>query len=466
MAQKEPNAFRIVVLGESAALGLPIQEASFSRILEEMLQRQFPQLNFEFLNASTPGINSHVLLAMAREYGAYSPDACIVYAGNNEFTGPFGAATSKTGPLPLPVIRATISARKTALASCLRGLFSGFAPQASPMPSGLHGVSPDGACRDRTHRIFRQNLHDISAAALGSGAALVLCTVPTNERDFPPASSRHRTGLSAPSQQEWERHVHEARSWEAKNEPAQALSAYAKAAEIDSLHADLHYRMACCVLAMGDRARASVEFEKARDLDALPVRADTHINAAIRETAATFTSRGAMLADCLADFREHSVDGIPGNAFFYDHVHLTFEGNHRIASTLLPLVARVIQSKRGLEPVAASPIPPDSREWEEMLGFTPWHDRYAKQLAPALIKSALALFAAQARPATAPLPMAREELQRDIAIVQRYLQRRPFDEAQRAKLAIMERDFDPEKYNPAQSLHRPDVFVFDAETMR
>ena len=90
---KPPNTKRIFILGESAALGDPMPEFSFSRMLEKMLIERFPSNRFEVINVAVTAINSHVILPIARECARHEGDLWIVYMGNNEMVGPFGAGT-------------------------------------------------------------------------------------------------------------------------------------------------------------------------------------------------------------------------------------------------------------------------------------------------------------------------------------------------------------------------------------
>src|ERR1700739_4990208 len=77
---KPLHTYRILVLGESAAMGDPDPAYSFSRYLEVMLRQRFPGTNFEVVNTGMVAINSHVSRIMARDLAEYQPDLYIVYA--------------------------------------------------------------------------------------------------------------------------------------------------------------------------------------------------------------------------------------------------------------------------------------------------------------------------------------------------------------------------------------------------
>jgi hypothetical protein len=58
-----------------------------------LLRERFPGQRFEVVNVAVTAINSHVILPIARECAQHQGDLWIVYMGNNEMVGPFGAAT-------------------------------------------------------------------------------------------------------------------------------------------------------------------------------------------------------------------------------------------------------------------------------------------------------------------------------------------------------------------------------------
>ena len=110
---KPAGVCRILVLGESAALGDPETAFSFSRMLEVLLAQQFPGRRFEVINTGMTAINSHVIRAIAGEAHKLQADYWLVYAGNNEVVGPYGPGTVfGTTTLPLWAIRAQLAARE------------------------------------------------------------------------------------------------------------------------------------------------------------------------------------------------------------------------------------------------------------------------------------------------------------------------------------------------------------------
>ncbi|MEW6159770.1 MAG: hypothetical protein AB1813_20255, partial [Verrucomicrobiota bacterium] len=99
-ARKPPGTIRIFVFGESAAMGDPEPAFGFPRVLQQMLEGQFPDRKFEVVNVSMTAINSHVIRYIARECAQLECDYWVIYMGNNEVTGPFGPGTVLSGKAP------------------------------------------------------------------------------------------------------------------------------------------------------------------------------------------------------------------------------------------------------------------------------------------------------------------------------------------------------------------------------
>src|SRR5258708_30463296 len=91
---KPPDACRIFIFGESAAMGDPQPAFGPGRFLEVLLRNRFPARKFEVINLGITAINSHVILPIARECSQQNGDVWVIYMGNNEMVGPFGAATA------------------------------------------------------------------------------------------------------------------------------------------------------------------------------------------------------------------------------------------------------------------------------------------------------------------------------------------------------------------------------------
>jgi tetratricopeptide (TPR) repeat protein len=340
-ARKPPRAYRVFVLGESAAMGIPEPAFGFSRMLEVMLEARYPGVDVEMINTAMTAINSHVVREIARECARYAPDLFIVYLGNNEVVGPFGPATIFTSGAPaLPLIRARMAVQRARTGQLAERVVGRVTTSGAPLAEwrGMEmlteqQIPADDPRLERTYAHFASNLQDVLAAASDTGAPALVATVATNLRDNPPFGSLHGR---------------------------------------DANNADLQYQLGAAALGAGRVAEARERLARARDLDLLRFRADGRINRAIRELAARFSSRGVSLVDAERIFSDAS-GGAPGDDLFWEHVHLNDAGGYLLARAFFEQAAPLAGRRLGQDD---SPRAPIARERvAERLALNDW-DRY------------------------------------------------------------------------------------------
>ncbi|HPC16216.1 MAG TPA: tetratricopeptide repeat protein [Candidatus Hydrogenedentes bacterium] len=369
--KKPENSIRIVILGESAALGVPPDFAfSFGRILEAMLEAQFPKARFDLYILAQPGINSYALREIARDCRRIQPDFLAVYMGNNEINGPFGAlATPRDSFLSsLYAIRVRFFLRDLRLVQLLTA--HGRVPWHAPPENPEQIASPDDPRMERSSRHFRSNLQDIIRAGRDAGAHVLLCTVGCNQRQWPPQTSTNRTDLPPERFQQWQDNYSAGIASQSREQWDEAARAYRAAEAIDSTHAELQFRLGQCLLALGQTGEAAVHFKSAWNLDGFHSRVMPRMNEIVREEAAAWASERVHLLDMARVLANESPGGIPGSEFFYDNVHLTFPGNYVIARELFVQIAALLPSSARGE-IQGGPIPPAMSECEQRLGLSP-----------------------------------------------------------------------------------------------
>jgi tetratricopeptide (TPR) repeat protein len=355
IAQPKPSGVvRIFVLGESAAYGDPYPAFGLPHMLEATLSLRYPGVRFEVENAAMTAINSHALLPMARDCGVAGGDIWVIYMGNNEVVGPFGAGTvfgSQTPPLWL--IRASLWAKSTRSGQLLDALISTL--QRSPRGGAWGGmemfihqqVAADDPRMERLYQHFHRNLADILDAGRKSGAGIVLSTVAVNLKDCPPFASLHRRGLSKQDKVRWEELYRLGCKAQDAGSNQVAWDQFSAAARLDEQFAELRFRQGQCALAFGKREEAREHFKAARNLDVLRFRCDSRLNDLVRRAG---QGERVRLADADQTLAAQSQDGVPGDDLFYEHVHLTFKGNFLLARTLAeqlePLLPAPVISRR------------------------------------------------------------------------------------------------------------------------
>jgi tetratricopeptide (TPR) repeat protein len=380
-ADKPPNTYRLFILGGSAAKGTPEPTFGFGRILETQLRDQIPGVRFEVYNCAATAINSHVVLAIARDCAELQPDLFVVYLGNNEVVGPFGPGTVLAPFSPsLSVIRASLWLKSTRLGQLIEGL---LAPLSTPTALRRWGgmgmflanqIPADAPALKDAYQHLRRNLADLCGVAEQNNVPVIVCTVPTNLKDCPPFASLHCTDLTEDQRTRWETLYQEGVAFEEGGDYVQAVARYLAAADVDDRYADLHYRLGKCYWATGDFERAGECFVRARQLDTLRFRADTRINEIIRAVAKDGQPRGIHLADVEKAFEEASPHATPGEELFHEHVHLNFRGNVLLARTVLRHVRQVLPEWVRRKALPDRPLLTET-ECAHRLAFTDW-DRH------------------------------------------------------------------------------------------
>lgn len=376
-ATKGSNTCRIFILGESAALGDPEPAFGFGRYLEILLRERFPRTEFEVVCASMTAINSHALLPIARDSANRAGDLWVIYMGNNEVVGPYGAGTV-VGPKspPLFLIRASLALKTTRLGQLLDATIDRLTPAGSgPASWGGMKMFLDAKTRHaepkrrRTDEHFARNLKDILRTARHAGVPVILCTVATNLKDCAPFATLHPAQFTEGQQRDWQISYHAGIELEAAGNWNEAVKRYQEAAAIDGEFAELQFRMGRCLLALNQPDQAKRHFELARDFDALPFRATSRQNEIVRTVAREFADDGVVLLDVAETL---PAPGIAGTDLFYEHVHLNFAGNERLARLVAGQTAALLP-RRFTTDRSGDWLSPETCDLR--LGVTPW-DRH------------------------------------------------------------------------------------------
>lgn len=379
--EKTPGMVRIFLLGASAAAGVPEPAYGMGRILETMLRDQYPGVQFEVVNVAITAVNSHVVREVAKSCRDLSPDLFLVYLGNNEVVGPYGAGTVFS-PLAasMRMIHLDIALKSTRLGQLINATTRRLVGR-DDEPAGWRGMEMFLANQVRAsdprmelvYSHFQQNLEDVCAMGREAGVPVVLGTVAVNLRDSGPFASQHAPGLSTSDVEEWEEHFRRGRELMGQGDFATALQALADAERLDADFAALHFLMARCLERLGDDGAARDRFERARDLDTLRFRADGRILEIIRRVGEGRATQGIHLVDVESTLAAVSPHGIPGRELFHEHVHLDFAGNYRVAQAFFDVVRRILPE--AIRRRASGRPLPTQEECARRLAFTPWDER-------------------------------------------------------------------------------------------
>ena len=369
---KAPGTFRIFIFGESAAMGDPEPAFGAYRYLEMLLREKYPGTNFEIVNVAFTAINSHVIVPIARECAKHNGDLWIVYMGNNEMVGPFGAATvfGRQAP-PLPYVRLVTAIQRTRTGQLITELSRKLGRGARSTSWGgmqmflQNQIAPDSPLKKTVYRNFQKNLDDIVRAGLGSGAKVLLNTVAVNLKDCPPFASLSNSNLPPAGRAEFDTLYSEGCQDEGQNNFAAAAQLFEQAAKLDPQDAGLQFRWGECLLGQTNFAAAREHFQSACDDDALPFRADSRINAGIRAERKKISNDNLILFDAAAALASNNPANLCGQETFYEHVHFDFDGSYRLG----------LAWAEQIEPL----LPRNPNAWasqaacEQVLGLSDWH---------------------------------------------------------------------------------------------
>jgi tetratricopeptide (TPR) repeat protein len=375
-AVKPPGTIRIFVFGESAAMGDPEPAYGPARYLEVQLRHAFPGTKFEIVNVAFTAINSHVIVPIARECARHEGDYWIVYMGNNEMVGPFGAATvfGRRAP-PLPYVRLVTAIQATRTGQWFTELARHFQHGSADRSSwgGMemfmnNQIPPDSPLRENVYRNFAQNLEDILKAGTGAGAKVLLNTVGVNLRDCPPFATLSARTIPETDRAQAESLLKQAGEDESTGDLSAAQKAYEQAAQLDGQDAELQFRWGKCLLAEKDYPNARIHLQLACDDDALPFRTDSRLNGLIQAVATKHESSGVTFFDANDYLSRQNPDQLCGTETFYEHVHFDSRGSYELG------VAWAQQLEKTMPQTLARQNGWLTRpECEEKLGLSDWN---------------------------------------------------------------------------------------------
>jgi len=377
-AKKEPGTYRIFILGESAALGDPQPAFGPGRYLQVLLEERFPNTRFEVICAAVTAINSHAILPIARECEKHEGDLWIVYMGNNEMVGPFGATTVFGSRAPpwwqvrtgLAIQRLRVGQLLMEWARKISGASKSASSWAGMQLFMKQRVKPRERSKETVYANFKKNLADILRAARSSGAKVILNTVAVNLKDCAPFASSISAELSDAQRTEVSKLTLDGSRAEAAGGWSEALQYFQRATAIDPENAENQYRLGSCLLSLTNGPAARASFERARDFDALPFRADSRIKSEIASAAKDFANPDLVFFDAERFFATNSPIGAPGDEYFYEHVHFNFDGNYALGKQWAGQVEHLL-------PEAITKL--RSSNWapqeicEQRLGLTDWN---------------------------------------------------------------------------------------------
>jgi tetratricopeptide (TPR) repeat protein len=188
---------RVLLLGESAAAGYPLTEYGLGRMMRVLWGMRFPGEELEVVDMTTVGINSHVLRVFMREGLKTKPDAVVIYAGNNEVIGPYGAANVFGRQAPgVWWAQAGLAVGNTRTARAVGWLVERVSG-GEDGGAGWRGLDEfkgvrlewESAAVERVAQQAKENFRAMVGMALEAGCKVLVCVPAVNLTDWPPVAS-------------------------------------------------------------------------------------------------------------------------------------------------------------------------------------------------------------------------------------------------------------------------------------
>ena len=170
-------------------------------------------------------------------------------------------------------------------------------------------------------RQFEDNLRAIVAAASDAGVAVVLCTVPSNEKGLAPEPDlvAGDAGRRGSCRRDTRDRTRQRKPTSPPTIPRRRCARWPRSRRHSTSAAGAWYEKGRALLALGRIDEAAAAFVAARDFDGQPGRAIGSLNDTIRRR-----SRDETAAPCSSISKRRfarSPDGIPGFDLFEDYVH-------------------------------------------------------------------------------------------------------------------------------------------------
>ena len=340
-AKKSSNTFRVFCFGGSTVYGHPyLSDTAFPKWLEIELSARVTNRTFDVINCGGVSYASYRIAPLVREVIQYQPDLIIVATGENEFLEDRTYHSIKNRSRARRWIEDTLqSSRIVSIArDWLHHKNTSSAPPTGNVeiqtkldsPGGYASYHRDDRWHDQVAEQFEDSLRQIVQTCQTARIPLFLIKLGCNLRDCPPYKSEHPADISTANEQAWQQHF-DAGAAEEKTDPHSAMAEYRAAEKIDPRYALLLYRMGRLLDEQKKESEALDYYIRARDEDVCPLRMPTRHEQILSRVAA---ERRVPLIDAAGIIAAQSLDHIPGNDWYLDHVHPNIGGDQLISQAL------------------------------------------------------------------------------------------------------------------------------------
>jgi tetratricopeptide (TPR) repeat protein len=360
--QNKPGEYRILVLGESSALGEPYRPwLSVGQIVAWQLQKALPTRRFTvdilaYLGDSLE--QQHLKLRTIQN----RPDAMIIYSGHNEFAARFEEnrdAPSIEEPRLRPVEAAYRLSLRSPFCRLVYELVSKNRLDSPPSLGVRHQLIDPPLCSpSESAEIladFSARLEALVSYCERIGSVPILIIPPANEADYEP--SRSTMPPSAPIEDRtWLVSTFEEARLAETTDPARSQNLYEQILTRYPSFAEAQFRLGRLLLDQKRTDKARECFSRALENDGLPIRCKAPFRDVYREVAARHPR--CLLIDGRAELMQASPSGLLDDHVLEDTHHPNLKGYVALAGAVL----REIEARRILDADLRLALPLDRSE--------------------------------------------------------------------------------------------------------
>lgn len=337
--QLTAETFNIYYFGESTMKGEPYED-TIPIMVAQMLEHKVGDRELRWVNLSDRAIDlqeSDRRVAWVLEYKDFThPSLFVLYSGHNEFLKYHDCCgfvvDASYGPFIQRAISSSLLLNKIAEALRLYKLEihdrSFFDVAVVPKEDAQH-----------TFVIYQNLLNRIVERATNDKVPLIVSTVVANTADYQPNRSTFCEKNADAAQ--FQSHMDSGKKAFTAGNFQEAQMYYEGARNICNQFAETHFLLGKTYQALGLSNEAWDEFQKANDLDGMPIRVLTVQNEAIRSLPLSETTRAV---DPVETFRQHSAERLIGYNLMVDGHHPNLEGYMLISQLLSKEISALTKS--------------------------------------------------------------------------------------------------------------------------
>ncbi len=353
--EKDANTIRFFVLGASTSIGYPyFHNGSFHRWLLYRLMHSYPEKNIEIINLSLTAVNSYTIKGFTKELINYEPDGVLIYAGQNEYYGGLGVASTQTIGGNPGMVNMILEMRQLRLIQLLMNGYQNIGQLVKKDHSegertrmelmvGDQQIPYQSELFEKGIHQFRYNMNATLSILHKENIPVFFSNLVSNIKDLPPFISDEKDTDNA-------------------------------------LH---YYTTAQSFYQEGEYQKAKDYFIKAKEADLLRFRAPEELNKIIEELCNQYPN--AHFVDSKGELEKHSPHQILGDELFTDHVHPNIKGysllsnafyNKMKESNILPQTRQEVSEEQLWSDMPVSPLDSIAGEFRimKLKGHWPFYD--------------------------------------------------------------------------------------------